>query len=195
MSSDSGLSARRCLATIAFSRSLLQGGTPDNLDKDVEAFLVEGGVRTVFCGHKPCGDSPFVVRGAHVAVVHCDTTYSDGAAPDKRGSAVAAVEVSAPTSGQLQLRGVLADGRSYDFALYGEGGDDFVGRQCSDGSWVKAKLPEGCRWAAVGIHELVFHFFQSHLEVDSHDMCSLRICFQGTTLETETGRDTQLSLS
>ncbi|OLP74841.1 hypothetical protein AK812_SmicGene45511 [Symbiodinium microadriaticum] len=133
-----------CFRRSVVVESLLQGGTPDHLDKDVEAFLVKGGVRTVFCGHKPCGDSPFVVRGDHVAVVHCDTTYSDGAAPDKRGSAVAAVEVSAPTSGQLQLRGVLADGRSYDFALYGDSGDDLVGRQCCDGSWVKAKLPEGC---------------------------------------------------
>ena len=131
-------------------RSLLQGGIPDHLDKEVEAFLVEGGVRTVFCGHKPCGDSPFVVRGERVAVVHCDTTYSDASAADKRGSAVAAVEMDACSLGQLCLRGVLADGRGYDFTLYGAAGDAHVGRQCSDGSWVKAKLHDGCRWAFAG---------------------------------------------
>ncbi|CAE7226602.1 unnamed protein product, partial [Symbiodinium pilosum] len=73
-----------CFRRSIVVESLLQGGIPDHLDGEVEAFLMKGGVRTVFCGHKPCGDSPFVVRGESVAVVHCDTTYSDAAAPDKR---------------------------------------------------------------------------------------------------------------
>ena len=35
----------------------------------VEEFLAAGGVKAVFCGHKPCGDSPFVVRGAKAVLL------------------------------------------------------------------------------------------------------------------------------
>ena len=70
-----------------------------------------------------------------VSFVHCDTTYSDSSAADRRGSAVAAVEMGQELQ-EVRLRGVLADGRAYDFGL----DDPFVGRQTQKGRWVKARL-------------------------------------------------------
>ena len=70
--------------------------------------------------------------------MHCDTTYSDSSAPDGRGSAVAAVEMQGQ---EVRLRGILADGRGYDFTL----DDPFVGRQTMSGRWVKARLHDGYR--------------------------------------------------
>ena len=64
--------------------------------KDVSKYLLERGVRRVVCGHKPCGDSPFVLRGCLPELVCCDTTYSDGSdkgSLGRRGCALAAVEV------------------------------------------------------------------------------------------------------
>eukprot|EP00441_Pelagodinium_beii_P007378 CAMPEP_0197702862 /NCGR_PEP_ID=MMETSP1338-20131121/125056_1 /TAXON_ID=43686 ORGANISM="Pelagodinium beii, Strain RCC1491" /NCGR_SAMPLE_ID=MMETSP1338 /ASSEMBLY_ACC=CAM_ASM_000754 /LENGTH=447 /DNA_ID=CAMNT_0043286745 /DNA_START=59 /DNA_END=1399 /DNA_ORIENTATION=+ len=125
--------------------SLLQGGMPVDPDPNVEAYLARGGIVRVICGHKPCGDSPFVIRRQQVEYVHCDTTYSDSTARDKRGNCVAAVEVecAGQASSQLCIRGILCDGRSYDFTLPGSeqlaGGSEFVGRQLQDGWWVKAK--------------------------------------------------------
>lgn len=131
---------------------LLQAGSPEPMPQEAEAYLAAGGVRRVVCGHKPCGDSPFVVRRPALEAVHCDTTFSDQSAPDSRGHVVAAVEIQDPWHGrsQTQISGVLRDGRSYAFQLPtpGDGGgeevgDAMVGRQIAGGKWVKALLGDG----------------------------------------------------
>ncbi|CAE8598522.1 unnamed protein product [Polarella glacialis] len=156
--------------------SLLQGGMPTDLSPEVEDYLSRGGVRRVICGHKPCGDSPFVVMGKCVEFVHCDTTYSDESAKDKRGQVAAAVEVESvasagqETESRLHLRGSLSDGRVFDFLLpsrgsqgsaelpgshpekvvSGSSAEHFVGHRTVDGWWVKARLADGSYHLAHG---------------------------------------------
>jgi len=127
-----------CFRRSVVVESLLEGGMPTSLYPEVVEFLQSGGIKAVFCGHKPCGDSPFVVR-SRVSFIHCDTTYSDVKASDQRGRAVAAVEASLETP-EVLLRGILADGRQYHFSLLGTDADDLVGYRTPDGAYVKAKL-------------------------------------------------------
>ena len=128
-----------CFRRSVVVESLLEGGMPTSLYTEVAEFLLSGGIKAVFCGHKPCGDSPFVVR-SRVTFIHCDTTYSDVKASDQRGRAVAAVEASLGATPEVLLRGILADGRKYDFSLLGNDADDLVGFRMTDGGYVKAKL-------------------------------------------------------
>ncbi|CAJ1373278.1 unnamed protein product [Effrenium voratum] len=131
-----------CLGRSVMVHSLLEGGMPTMPESDVEEFLRQGGVKAVFCGHKPCGDSPFVVHGSQTSFIHCDTTYSDSTAPDRRGRSVASVEAFVMVQ-EVRFRGVLADGRQYDFMLFGgPNADELVGRRI-DGVWVKARLLDG----------------------------------------------------
>lgn len=134
--------------------SALRMGTPSPMPESVSQYLLERGVSRVVSGHKPCGDSPFVLRGLP-ELVCCDTTYSDGKASDKRGAAAAAVElVGTPARSFARVRGTLCDGSSFEFKLsppgesLGEGVgaecDPYVGRCTVDGWWVKAPLAEGC---------------------------------------------------
>eukprot|EP00927_Polykrikos_kofoidii_P076542 TRINITY_DN73612_c0_g1_i1.p1 TRINITY_DN73612_c0_g1~~TRINITY_DN73612_c0_g1_i1.p1 ORF type:complete len:510 (+),score=95.82 TRINITY_DN73612_c0_g1_i1:179-1708(+) len=159
-----------CFERSIMVESMLQAGTPVPVSPRVEAYLASAGVRRVVMGHKPCGDSPFVVRAGRVEFVHCDTTFSDQAAEDGRGGAVAAVEIEGtPERNYLNLRGSLRDGRLYDFALpsivpedtptvvtssdaiddevlAGSGpkaADGLVGRQTAGSGWIKAVLPDG----------------------------------------------------
>ena len=55
-----------CFGRSVMVESLLEGGMPRAVHPEVEDFLASAGVKAVFCGHKPCGDSPFVVRGDKV---------------------------------------------------------------------------------------------------------------------------------
>ncbi|CAE8586764.1 unnamed protein product, partial [Polarella glacialis] len=122
------------------------------------------------------GDSPFVVMGKCVEFVHCDTTYSDESAKDKRGQVAAAVEVESvasagqETESRLHLRGSLSDGRVFDFLLpsrgsqgsaelpgshpekvvSGSSAEHFVGHRTVDGWWVKARLADGSYHLAHG---------------------------------------------
>eukprot|EP00445_Apocalathium_hangoei_P066052 CAMPEP_0204114176 /NCGR_PEP_ID=MMETSP0361-20130328/4094_1 /ASSEMBLY_ACC=CAM_ASM_000343 /TAXON_ID=268821 /ORGANISM="Scrippsiella Hangoei, Strain SHTV-5" /LENGTH=511 /DNA_ID=CAMNT_0051064659 /DNA_START=50 /DNA_END=1585 /DNA_ORIENTATION=- len=153
-------SSPACFGRSVVVESLLQAGTPLPLDPRVEEYLANGGVSRMVCGHKPCGDSPFVLGGRRVEVVHCDTTYSDHGAPDQRGQVVAAVELEGDVlRNRTHIRGVLRDGSLYDFALpelgdrgsigergANEGqsdGDAFIGHQTRDGWWIKARLEDG----------------------------------------------------
>lgn len=157
-------SSPACFKRSVVVESLLQAGMPVAPCKDVESYLACGGIKRMLCGHKPCGDSPFIVKGEHIEYVHCDTTYSDAAAKDRRGSVAAAVEVelsegvAGSKSSKLCLSGSLRDGRTYDFCLPAAGfkgdavddGDQLVGRQTSDGWWVKAKFADGSYHVAWG---------------------------------------------
>jgi len=107
-----------CFSRSVMVESLLQTGMPTDLDPRVEEYLSSRGVRRVVCGHKPCGDSPFVVLGNQVEFIHCDTTFSDTSARDRRGMVAAAVEVEGdPLQNYACVRGVLQDGASYDYTL------------------------------------------------------------------------------
>jgi len=141
-----------CYQRSVVVESALTMGTPSDVPEAVSRYLLERGVSRLVTGHKPCGDSPFAVRGGGLELLLCDTTYSDSSAPDGRGLALAAVEiVGSPPCNRSTLRGRLRDGSAYDFALplLGESvaedpcGDARVGRRTSDGWWVKAVLGDG----------------------------------------------------
>ena len=113
-----------CFRRSVVVESMLQEGSPLPVDPDTEAYLASGGVLRVVTGHKPCGDSPFVVR-SDVEFLMCDTTYSDHKAKDSRGAAAAAVEIELGSSeSRVLLRGGLRDGAGYAFSLPSRGGLD-----------------------------------------------------------------------
>jgi len=130
--------------------SALSQGTPKPMSPQVSKYLIDHGVRRVVSGHKPCGDSPFVLRELP-EVVCCDTTYSDQKAHDKRGAALAAVEFEGvPERSYSIVRGTLCDGSNFEFRLAPPGSDGtqngcdpYVGRCTVDGWWVKAPLADG----------------------------------------------------
>ena len=118
----------------------------------VEAYLAQQGVRRVFVGHKPFGESPGLIRAvsgnAPLMVLIADTSYSDeGAATrtsnpdDTRGIAITTVEV---TTADTTTRGVLADGTEHGFRLRADLHDAakgappataLLGVQGADGAW------------------------------------------------------------
>ena len=94
-------------------------------------------------GHQPHGDCPCVIRSGPVTVITADTSYSqmghDSAwGKDNRGTN-AVSEVLLYADGSSEVHGRLRDGEIFAYKL-GVGGDMFVGRQLSDGYWVKAKI-------------------------------------------------------
>ena len=101
-------------------------------------------IRTCACtGHQPHGDCPCVMRCGPVTVITADTSYSDMGhdstwGKDNRG--VNAVnEVLLYADGTSEVHGRLKDGENFAYKL-GAGGDKFVGRQLSNGFWVKARI-------------------------------------------------------
>merc|ERR1712224_25790 len=71
-----------CFQRSIVVESLLNAGTPSAVSPKVETYLKQGCVHRVVSGHKPCGDSPFVVRRPGLEFLMCDTTYSDQNASD-----------------------------------------------------------------------------------------------------------------
>lgn len=80
-----------------------------------------------------------------------DTSFSDTAAADNRGCAVASVVIQGePFANHLMLHGRLRDGRGYSCRLHtlaergmaqdGSGGDGLVGTHTADGWWYKVRL-------------------------------------------------------
>mmetsp|Transcript_41456 Transcript_41456/g.75110 ORF Transcript_41456/g.75110 Transcript_41456/m.75110 type:complete len:497 (+) Transcript_41456:21-1511(+) len=138
-------------------------GMPQEVPEEVTQYLLQRGVRRVVAGHKPCGDSPFVVHANGLELIMSDTTYSDHTALDKRGRALASVEVAYDGQSSCAiLHGSLRDGVSYCFRLPPQGPksaklwtymgdvleDPYVGQKCADGWWVKAVLSreDGCHY-------------------------------------------------
>ena len=86
----------------------------------------------VVTGHQPHGDCPCVIRSGLVTVITADTS-------DDRGEKAVA-EVLVYADGSSEVHGVLADGSNIAYTLAAGGrGDRFVGRQLSNGYWVKAR--------------------------------------------------------
>jgi hypothetical protein len=98
----------------------------------------------VVAGHQPHGDCPCVTRSGLVTVITADTSYSQmghmsaWGADDRGEKAVS--EVLVYMDGSIEVHGVLADGSNIAYTLAADGrGDRFVGRQLSNGYWVKAR--------------------------------------------------------
>ena len=62
--------------------------------------------------------------------------------PDNRGDK-AVSEVLVYPDGSSRVHGYLADGSMIDYTLREGVGDEFVGRQLANGSWVKARTVSG----------------------------------------------------
>jgi len=132
-------------------------GNPKQSSDVVERFLLDSGIRRVFSGHQPHGESPTVVRqdrtGLHqssLLFLTCDTSRSDAAAfkllntADYRGRAVSIVRTQGP---YVEIEGVLKDGAAHGCKLHidplhDELPDALVGRQLVNGSWVKTVLAD-----------------------------------------------------
>jgi len=115
------------------------------LDSDVAEYLASNGVRRVFAGHQPQGQSPGVVRNPEtgITVLVADTSFSDMAADksrnpaDNRGAAVSMVTVRWD---RTVVQGQLADGSEHRFTLHLDWAADdpaaaLVGRQLNNYSW------------------------------------------------------------
>eukprot|EP00971_Amphidinium_carterae_P025209 497788-Amphidinium_carterae.1 len=128
-------------------------GEMQDVPLEVTRYLLQRGVRRVLSGHKPCGDSPFVAYANSLELIMCDTTYSDHTAQDKRGDALATVEVAYDGHSSCAiLKGTLRDGANYCFRLPVQGPsaptlekdvdgiseDRLVGHKTPDGWWIKA---------------------------------------------------------
>jgi len=135
----------------------------DPLSSAVAQYLLQAGVRRIVVGHKPSGDAPALLRvegpdGRGFEVISADTNYASTKTDNLRGGSWCEVRLSLSpdkaSSSQSRLRGSLADGQGvYDFKLPPIGkleseldhatedsGDEIVGRQTSDGWWVRARL-------------------------------------------------------
>lgn len=127
--------------------SFLENGNGAPLDEDVAEFLTKNGVRRVFAGHQPQGQSPGVTRHLRtgITVLVADTSFSDlGADKSKnpancRGAAVSSVMIFAD---RTEVSGLLADCSPHGYTLHVASGCDdeasaMIGRQFDDFSWGK----------------------------------------------------------
>ena len=112
-----------------------------HLSQEIQEYLLKGKIKTVVTGHQPHGDCP--CSGA-VTVITADTSIgkkgykSKWGYDDDRGLGPPVSEVLVYADGTSEVHGVLLDGTKIAYKL-GVGGDKFVGRQLSDGYWVKAR--------------------------------------------------------
>lgn len=146
-------------ATIVYHNPF-NNGNPQQLSPRVEDFLQKSGIRRVFSGHQPHGESPTVVRHTRsgLLVVTADTSYSNMSAlklfnqSNNRGEVVTNVRLR---GGRVQLEGILRDGSKHRCELHVDPAeapipDALVGCQLNDGSWVKTVLEDGRVLAALG---------------------------------------------
>lgn len=125
----------------------VQDGNPVLRSEDVQDFLQRSGIDRVCSGHQPHGQTPTIVRHPRTGllVITADTSRSDSRASkifnpaDNRGSVYSSVLLSKEA---VEIRGELADGREHQCSVYRDPSKDklpdaLVGRQLTDGSWVK----------------------------------------------------------
>ena len=114
---------------------------------EVQNFLHKSGIDRVVSGHQPHGQTPTVVRHPHtdLLVITADTSRSDPKASkifnpaDNRGMVYSAVRLRRDS---VEIEGQLADGRYHGCVVHRDPEKDklpdaLVGRQLTDGSWVK----------------------------------------------------------
>ena len=126
--------------------SFLDNGNAKHLSEKTVEYLVDSGIRRILVGHVPHGDCPTVINSDKFQVLLVDTSYSDMSKPDNRGDALSEILFNEDDQ-VLKVHGLLKDKREieYTLALPGsdsivESADPLVGKQLTDGSWVKAKL-------------------------------------------------------
>lgn len=134
----------------------------DPRDPVVSGWLRKDGIRRVVVGHKPTGDCPAVLSASYtgVEIVSADTSFSDTAADDNRGTALSVVEIvgTSPNDNQLEMRGILRDGSEYIShfpRLHVDGmdetaGDAKLGKQLQDDYWIKASTTNATYWLTRG---------------------------------------------
>jgi len=121
----------------------LQGGNCAALEPDVAEYLSRHGIRRIFTGHQPVGQSPAVMRTGDIVVMAVDTSFSNPQAAatsanpaDCRGCAVSTVTIEAKST---QVSGILSDGTEHGFCLPldEEACPDamYIGHSFADGSW------------------------------------------------------------
>mmetsp|Transcript_41092 Transcript_41092/g.92259 ORF Transcript_41092/g.92259 Transcript_41092/m.92259 type:complete len:510 (-) Transcript_41092:75-1604(-) len=122
----------------------LQGGNCAVLEPDVAAYLARHGIRRVFTGHQPVGQSPAVMRTGDIVVMAADTSFSDPTAAatstnpaDCRGRALSTVTIDAKS---IEVSGILSDGTEHGFRISMDedpANQDarFIGRRFADQSW------------------------------------------------------------
>ena len=132
-------------STVIYS-NVLNNGNATHIPRSVQEYLLESpfkSIRNVVTGHQPHGDCPCIIRTGQVTFITADTSYSQMGhtsswGVDNRGEAVC--EVLLHEDGTSEVHGVLADGSKIAYKLAADGtGDPFVGRQLSDGSWIKGR--------------------------------------------------------
>jgi len=125
-------------------------GNPQLLPSHVEDYLKNNGIKRIISGHQPHGQSPTVVRHPRTGLltVTADTSYSNPAAEklfneaNNRGAVTSIVRLEGDW---LEIAGTLSDGKRHRCRLHTKDEmcqmpDWLVGRQQSDGSWIKTVL-------------------------------------------------------
>ena len=147
-----------CNKSVAYHNPF-RDGNPHLFAPKVEMALQAAKIKRVFSGHQPHGESPTVVRHPRTDLLAftCDTSYSNMAAlkllnkADNRGDVVTMVRLD---RAGVQLEGVLKDGSKHGCYLHCDASKDdmpcaLVGRQLTDGSWVKT-ISSGNAVSALG---------------------------------------------
>lgn len=133
-------------ATVVYT-GYMHNGLPSSEGKEVTDYLLAGGVNTVAVGHQPVGDCPGVIRSP-VTVVNGDSSYAASQrlgtpiqrawGTDNRGDRCVCEILFHRETGEVKVRGILADGTPFEYSI-GESGDPLVGRVTS-GQWIKASM-------------------------------------------------------
>ncbi|CAK9018083.1 unnamed protein product [Durusdinium trenchii] len=127
-----------------------EDGNPTLRSLEVQNFLKGSGIDRVVSGHQPHGQTPTVVRHPKTGLlmITADTSRSDNKASkifnpaDNRGIVYSSVRLLPET---VEIEGQLADGRYHRCSVHRNPSKDrlpdaLVGRQLTDGSWVKTIL-------------------------------------------------------
>lgn len=115
---------------------------PIELDEATVAWLREGGVRRIMCGHQPNGDAPLVFHTGDVSVVTADITYAkqvlwevDGVRSAMSGKAVCEV-ILGPGIGDTTIHGFLSNDMAFEARL----DDSAIGQTVAGGWRVKGRV-------------------------------------------------------
>ena len=131
--------------TVICCGAFFSNGNSKAPNVEVERWCNKNGVRRIFSGHVPHGDSPCVIKREELTVFTCDTSFSDVAADDNRGKAVSVTTVCKSFT---EVRGVLKDGTVNEFVINIDNSRNdlpysLVGLQVMDDSWVKGCVKKG----------------------------------------------------
>lgn len=149
---DYGVPAGANNASVVYICTSILRGSACAVPPVVERFLAASGISRVFTGHVPHGETPSIVRHPDSGLLWftCDTSFSDVGAPkqpnpaDNRGTAATLLTVNDFT---VRIEGILSDGTRHGCTLYRDPNEDdvpdaLVGRQLSNGAWIKTVVQD-----------------------------------------------------